>query len=554
MKPFDAVVIGSGAGGGASAYALTKQGYRVLVLEAGPVYAPEQDYQVGTSRWQQGFPHKRGSQGQYTYVVNQPLLQKWSHIRSWNHITGRLNPGAERMAYAYHHVRGVGGSSLHFTGEAHRLNPKSMQMFSRFGVAADWPVSYEALEPYYVQAEHIVGVAGPDHNDTRPRSAPYPYRAHPRGYTSQWLDQGFARLHLRLEPNPLAVLPEARPQRLNCNYCNSCLKGCPRKDKGSIDVTYLQSALQTGLCEIRSGCVVTRILTDSASGTVSGLEYMAKGKKYRLNTPLLIVAAGAIETPRLLLLSASADSPQGLCNESGQVGKNFMETLLWTSNALYPKPLESYRGLPVDSICWDFNAPDAIPGVVGGCRLSPSVAESDLLGPVAYATRVVKGWGAQHKKNMRQSFGRVVSLSGICESLPHEKSFIALDAVAKDPHGLPLASIHSYVDEMAAKRIAFMAKKCREVLKASGATDIFEEFSSYDIFSSSHVFGTCRMGNDPRHSVVNADCRSHRWRNLYILDASVFPSSGGGESPGLTIQALALRAMDRMKMKISGSA
>lgn len=548
MKRFDAVVIGSGAGGGASAYALTKQGYRVLVLEAGPTYTSEQDYLAGTSRWQQGFPHKTGSQGRYTYAINQRLSEKWSHIRSWNHITGHLNPSEQRIAYAYHHVRGVGGSSLHFTGEAHRLNPKSMRMFSQFGVGADWPFSYDALEPYYIQAENIVGVAGPMENSTRPRSAPYPYASHPISYTSQLLHKGFTRMHLRLEPNPLAVLPEARPQRLNCNYCNSCLKGCPRKDKGSIDVTYLQSARQTGLCEIRTGCVVTKILTDSHNETISGVEYIANGKKQSLKTPLLIVAAGAIESPRLLLLSANADSPYGLCNESGQVGKNFMETLLWTSNALYPQSLESYRGLPVDSICWDFNAPDAIPGVVGGCRFSPSVAESDLLGPVAYATRVVRGWGREHKKNMRQTFGRVISLTGICESLPNANSFVALDSLAKDLHGLPLASIHSHVDDMAAKRIAFMARKCREILKASGAADIFEEFSSYDIFSSSHVFGTCRMGNDPRNSVVNADCRSHRWRNLYILDGSVFPSSGGGESPGLTIQALALRAIDRLKM------
>jgi choline dehydrogenase-like flavoprotein len=549
MKPFDAVVIGSGAGGGASAYALTRQGYRVLVLEAGPVFAPEQDYQVGTSRWQQGFPHKAGSQGQYSYVLNQRLSENWSHIRSWNHITGRLNPGDERIAFAYHHVRGVGGSSLHFTGEAHRLNPKSMHMFSQFGVAADWPISYETLEPYYVQAENIVGIAGPANNDHRPRSAPYPYAAHAMGYTTQLLQKGFTRVKMKLEPNSLAVLPQARPQRMNCNYCNSCLKGCPRKDKGSIDVTYLQSAKQTGLCEIRSGCVVTRILTDHTSGTVSGLEYIANGKKYKVKTPLLVIAAGAIETPRLLLLSATADSPNGLCNESGQVGRNFMETLLWTSNALYHQPVQSYRGLPVDSICWDFNAPDAIPGVVGGCRFSPSVAESDLLGPVAYATRVVKGWGRQHKQGMRRRFGQVISLSGICESLPHAKSFVALDPVTKDRHGLPIASIHSYVDDMAAKRIAFMAKKCREILKAAGATEIFEEFSSYDIFSSSHVFGTCRMGNDPQQSVVDANCRSHRWRNLYILDASVFPSSGGGESPGLTIQALALRAMDRIEIR-----
>ena len=202
--------------------------------------------------------------------------------------------------------------------------------------------------------------------------------------------------------------------------------------------------------------------------------------------------------------------------------------------------------MPVDSICWDYNAPDAIPGVVGGCRISPSVAESDLIGPVNYARRVVKGWGRSHKETMRRTFGRVLSLAGTCESLPHRDSYVDLDTNIKDASGVPVARIHSYVDDMAAKRIEFMAGLCRGILADAGAKDIFEEFGSYDTFSSSHVFGTCRMGKDEKDSVVHAGCRSHRWKNLYVVDASVFPSSGGGESPGLTVQALALRAVDHM--------
>jgi choline dehydrogenase-like flavoprotein len=226
-----------------------------------------------------------------------------------------------------------------------------------------------------------------------------------------------------------------------------------------------------------------------------------------------------------------------------------METLLWISNALHTDSIGSNRGLPVDSICWDYNAPDAIPGVVGGCRISPSMAESDLLGPVNYARRVVKGWGRAHKASLRKTFGRVLSLAGICESLPHQNSYVDLDPQTKDASGVPVARIHSFVDDMAAKRIEFMAGLCRDVLAASGASEIFEEFGSYDIFGSTHVFGTCRMGKDDKESVVDAGCRSHRWKNLYIIDASVFPSSGGGESPGLTIQALALRAVDNMALR-----
>lgn len=542
---YDAVIIGAGAGGGASAWALTKKGLRVLILEAGPRYDPFTDYKADTPSWEDSFPYKPGSLGKYSYAEMQMLLDEHADLRSWNHVAGKLNPSEKRISYGYHHVRAVGGSSLHFTGEAHRLNPQSMKMQSRFNVAADWPISYEDLEPYYLQAEKIVGVAGPEIDPYHPRTAPYPQTSHALSYTSNILKDAFKSRGLNLIENSLAVLSQVKGDRLDCNYCGCCLKGCPRTDKGSIDVTYLREAELSGHCDIKSGCFVTKIET-TPDDKIKGVYYLDEHGSHFIETPLLILAAGAVETPRLLLASEDASSPNGLANESGQVGKNFMETLLWTTNALHPEPLGSHRGLPVDSICWDFNAPDAIDGVIGGCRFSPSVAESDLLGPVNYARRVVKGWGKEHKESMRQTFGRVISLTGIAESLPHPLSYIDLDPEIKDDNGQAVARIHSFVDDMAIRRLKFMSKMCREILAESGATDIFEEFSSYDIFSSTHVFGTCRMGTDKRTSVVNEWCQSHRWKNLYIIDASVFPSSGGGESPGLTIQAIALRTMSKI--------
>ena len=196
----------------------------------------------------------------------------------------------------------------------------------------------------------------------------------------------------------------------------------------------------------------------------------------------------------------------------------------------------------MDWVAWDYNRPDAIPGVIGGCRFGPAMAESDLVGPIAYANRVVDGWGTSHKQDMRDAFGRVLSIAALGESLPHENSYVTLSD-RTDHHGLPVAQIHSYLDQQALKRLRFMTETCREIVLESGADDIFEEFSSVDAFSSTHVFGTCRMGTNEQNSVVDQNCRSHRWSNLYITDASVFPSSGGGESPGLTIQALAIRAV-----------
>jgi choline dehydrogenase-like flavoprotein len=180
--------------------------------------------------------------------------------------------------------------------------------------------------------------------------------------------------------------------------------------------------------------------------------------------------------------------------------------------------------------------------VVGGCRFTPTTAEADLAGPINYANRVVGGWGHSHKIRMREQFGHVLSIGGIGESLPDPGSFIDLDPEQKDVFGLPKARIHSHLAETELKRLDFMAKTCRRILLAAGVEKPFEEYGAYDNFNATHVFGTCRMGDDPKSSVVDPFCRSHRWRNLLVVDASVFPSSGGGESPSLTIYALALRA------------
>ncbi len=279
----------------------------------------------------------------------------------------------------------------------------------------------------------------------------------------------------------------------------------------------------------------------------------AEGQLHRVEAELFAIACGAVETPRLLLNSTTPDAPHGLANESGLVGKNFMETLFWSSAALHPEPQGSNRGLPSDAICWDFNAPDAIPGVIGGCRFSPTTHEADLSGPINYAQRVVGGWGLAHKQAMREQFGRVLAVGTIGESLPNAGSYIDLDPAQKDVAGMPKARINSHLDEMELARLRFMANKAREILDAAGADQLVEEYGTYDMFNSTHVFGTCRMGTEAENSVVDAHCRSHRWRNLMVVDASVFPSSGGGEAPSLTIAALALRAAHFARMESMGS-
>ncbi|MCB2102766.1 MAG: GMC family oxidoreductase [Rhodobacterales bacterium] len=537
------VIIGAGAGGGACAWALAQAKVPVLVLEAGPRYDPTSDYRLDRNDWEQGgFPAKVPTEGRQTVAPLQDLDPQWRDLRSWNRTLGNLNTGTRRRSVGYQHAVGVGGSTLRYTGEAHRLNPAAFRMRSRFGVGADWPLSYEDLEPLYAIAEKVVGVSGPAGDDARcPRSAPYPLPPHAISYAGQRVAQGCRALGLSFLPNPVAALSAIYDDRPPCNYCGNCANGCSRQDKGSTDLTFLRHAEATDFCEVRPESTVVAIETGPGDRVVAVRYVDAGGAEHRVATPALVLAAGVVETPRLMLLTRSAQAPDGLGNETGQVGRHFMETLSCASTGLHPEPLGSHRGLPSDGICWDFNAPDAIPGVIGGARFAPAHHESGLHGPIAYARRVVGGWGAGLMRGMVDTFGRVLSVGAIGESLPNDRSFIDLDPAAKDAHGLAKARIHSHLEDEALHRLTFMMGKCREILRASGVDTIFEEISRYDLFGPTHVFGTCRMGTDSADSVTDAWGRCHAWKNLFVADASLFPSTGGGEAPSLTVHALALR-------------
>jgi len=539
---YDVVVIGSGPGGASVAWSLAEQGARVAIVEAGPAYDFTSDYRLDRPDWELTlFPEKPGTDKGYDFAELQRLEPRWDDLRSWNRVRGKDAAGERRRAWDYHHVRGVGGSTLHYLGEAHRLHPAAMSLRSRFGVGVDWPFDYDALEPFYARAEKAIGVAGPDTPGPRRRSAGFPLPPHALSYASQRVATACRKLGLSLQPNSLAILSQPYADRPACNYCANCIRGCPRSDKGSADVTFVRAALATGRCRLFVDHQAVFVEPGVADRVAAAHCVDGAGAWQSFTARAFVVAGGAVNTPRLLLASTNGDAPHGLANESGEVGHNFLETLFWTASGLHPEPLGSHRGVPADSICWDFNAPDAIPGVVGGCRFSVGAGQADLTGPIAYATRIVPGWGRAHRAAMRTSFGNALSLTAVGESLPNPGSFIDLDPSRTDQRGLPFARIHSVLPEMELQRLSFMARQARAILAAAGAEQLVEEYGSYDTFSSTHVFGTCRMGHDPRDSVVDANCRSHRWRNLYVCDASVFPTSGGGEAPSLTIAALGLK-------------
>jgi choline dehydrogenase-like flavoprotein len=538
---WDVVVVGAGAGGAAAAYGLCRRGLSVLLLDAGPRFDPSTDYPLTESDWDaHDFPEKPDSTGKVTFAPGQKLAGQEPLLASGSRGLGPMVGTGTRLMEKYDHVRGIGGSTLHFTGEAHRIHPDAMKMKSRFGVAADWPVDYAELERHYLEAEELIGVAGPASQGARWRSRGFPQPPHPLSYAARTLGRGAKAIGFDWQANSRAALSQDWNGRPSCNYCGACNKGCPRADKGSADVTFIAAALATGRCTVRPLSPVIRIETGAGDRVAAVLVGRADGSIERISCPRLVLACGAVETPRLLLAS------DGLANESGEVGQNFMDTLFVIVGGLHPEPQHGRRGLPSDAICWDFNAPDSIPGVIGGCRFYNAAGESELGGLAAFAMRAVPGWGREHAQSVRRLWGHALHVGAIGERLPNRDSRIDLDPTARDRFGMPVARIASSLAEADVARLRFMAKKSHELLAASGAERIYESYSSWDWFIATHVFGTCRMGNDPASSVVDAFGRSHRWRNLWIADASVFPSSSGGEAPALTIQALALRTAERI--------
>ena len=557
MPDTDVVIVGAGAGGLAAAWRLTTQGLRVALIEAGRQFLPYRDYPQSEEDFERrDFPYdpERDAAGRprYGFGEAQVIGSQWDSYRSHNRVSGRYVTTNRRHFARYEHVRGVGGSTLHFQGEAHRYHLHALEMHSRFGVGCDWPLPYAELERYYDLAEQAIGVAAPADNPWRPRATPPAMPPHRLSYASQSLAPAFASIGVPLLPNSLAILSRPHDGRPPCNYCNSCTQGCPLGDKGSADVVWLPSAQATGRLDLVTEAQAVQIEVD-ASGRATGVVYRkADGSHARARGRSVLLAGGTIETARLLLLSSSGRFPHGLANGSGQVGRNLTEHLFWSAVALLPERVDAHRGQPIDGTAWRFAVPSASPlGYVGGFRLSTAHGALGLRGPVAYAERLLDGFGRAHQQRMAAEFGHAVGLTAMGDWLPNDDTYVDLDPSLYDEAGLPVARIHSRLAENEQRLLRHMADTTRALLAAVPGAQIAEESSALDIFAPAHVLGTCRMGSDPSTAVADADGFSHEVPNLGFADGSLVPSSGSGDSPSLTIAALAVRTADRMIARLS---
>ena len=539
----DVVVVGSGAGGGFAAMALCEAGVRVLLLERGARFDPRRDFPMRHADWEirpPPFDPPPAPKEDPTLLAEATSLDpRYAHLAS-----GTVPPRVavtRREPFRYQRVLGLGGTTLHYQGEAHRFPAHAFRPATEYGFGVDWPLDHAALAPYYERAERVLAVAGAPGNPFKPARGPYPTPAHPLSAASEQVKTGADRLGWKLLPNSLALPTRSLDGRPPCQRSGGCVYGCVFGAKSSVDLTALRRAERTGRLEIRTGARAVGLeLRDD--GRVGAVVYRARGGTERARASAVVLALGAIETPRLLL--AHGAPPAGLANGSGLVGRYLMETLYVTMNVRFGARVDGYKGPPIDARIWDFSRPARGGRVRSGFVLGASGTAGGFHGPVSYALRT-SGFGRAHKDAMRSRFGTVAGLFGIAEQEPRADNRVLL-ADRADEDGVRMVRVETSPSEADLLAMDEMLARLKTLAGASGAVDVLHQISAYDEPVATHVGGTCRMGRDPKTSVVDPFGRSHEVPNLFIADASVLPGQGAGDSPSLTIQALALRTAEHI--------
>jgi len=500
----DYVVVGVGSAGGVLLQRLSRAGFRVLGLEAGPFWNTELDW----------VSDEAGSHNLY-----------WEDLR----ITGGSDPlalGANNCG------KGVGGGSVHWAAFTPRLHPSDFNIYSRDGVGADWPMSYAELKPYYQMLEMEMPVAGPAYYPWgEPHS--YAYGPHPMGGVGNALIKGCTNLGIGISiGGPVAILSGSHGDRPHCIYRGYCIQACKVGAKASTLITHVPDALQNG-AEIRDNCMASRIHLGKGN-RVTGVSYFdPKGVERFQKAKAVIVSGYAIETPRLLLNSACPGHENGLANSSDTLGRYLMAQAGNVILGRFEELVRMYKAPPAHALTEEFYETDPKRDFARGFAIQ-------TVGPlpIAFAKQMMSakgawGWGM---RRVMMDYNHWAAFGFLGEILPWADNRVQL-AKEKDRFGLPVARVTFGLHENDKKLIAFAKRKTMEVMRAAGAEEVVQE-ARY-----AHLVGACRMGSDPRTSVVDKFGRAHDIANLFVCDGSILPTQGSA-NPGLTIQALAARTGD----------
>jgi choline dehydrogenase-like flavoprotein len=500
----DAVVVGCGAGGGVLTQRLARAGWRVVALDAGPFWDPDTDW----------VSDEAGSH--HLYWTETRVIDGTDPVPLGNNNSGR----------------GVGGSMIHFAGYAPRLHPSDFATYTRDGVGADWPIRYEDLRDHYVAIEAELPVAGQHWPWGDPHG--YPHSPHPISGDAMMFQAGCQALGITSRVGPVAITNGRFGNRPHCIYRGFCLQGCKVNAKASPLITHVPDALAHG-AEVRADSMVTRIEVDRRTGLATGVHYVRDGISRFQKARMVAVAGYSIETPRLLLNSASARFPDGLCNDFDQVGRYLMVQGAPQTAGRFDAEIRMYKAPPPEVSTEQFYETDPAKPY----RRGFSVQTVSPL-PITWAEHVAAQghWGAALRRYM-SDYVHWSCLGALCEFLPRPENRVTL-ADQKDRHGLPVARF-SYSQGDNDRQLMKAAQSVMEdILHAAGADEVIT------IKRYAHLVGGARMAADARHGVVDAGCRTFAVPNLYITDGSVLPTQGSA-NPALTIMAVAARAADRLR-------
>jgi choline dehydrogenase-like flavoprotein len=515
-------IIGAGAAGGIMALELARRGVEVVVLES-------------------GLRHDFGRRGAYTR----------RYLRGENPWRTTL-PGLDRYTIGGtapylldgKRARGVGGSTLHWEGYAFRFHADDLRLRSLHGIADDWPISYNELEPYYARAEQELGVAGiADDPSASPRSTPFPLPAFPFSYSDGLFAPPCRSLGIALHCLPQARNSVAYGGRAQCRACGTC-HVCPTGAKASTDLTHVRQAEVTGKVRVLTEATVLRLEVDDSRKVTAAVYARPDKIEERLTALVFVVAAGAVETARLLLLSRSRQFREGLANQSRLVGRFFMshpsiDVIGRASQRVHP-----YRIGFSTAMSRQFGVPSD--------RATDGAFFLEFLnsaGPKPDELAVASGkWGEALREHVREEYGRWLGIRIFCEQLPDRANAVSLSPRVPDYFGNPAPHIQCSVGSYERKALEEAKSVARRIFAAMGVTEIRVSPLTF----AAHQIGTHRMGTDSKTSVVDANLRAHDVPNLYLVGSGCFVT-GSASPPTLTIAALAIRAGEHIAGRL-GSA
>jgi choline dehydrogenase-like flavoprotein len=509
------VIIGTGAGGGTLANELAQKGFKVVALEAGGRYLPE-DYV--NDEWE--------SFGQLAWLDKRTTSGDWRVAHDFSGLPAWI-------------VKAVGGTTTHWAGASLRFQDHEWKALTNYGRVdganlLDWPIDGAEMAPWYDKAEEKMGV-------TRTGNRP----GLPGNNNFKVLEKGAKAIgYKEVHTGRMAIQTRDDGDRTPCQQTGFCFQGCKWGAKWSAAYTEIPAGEATGNLEVRERCHVAKIEHNDA-GKVTGVVYFdADGKEQRQAARIVCVAGNTIESPRLLLNSASSMFPDGLANSSGQVGRNYMRHVTGSVYGVFDKPVRMWRGTTMAGIIQDEARFDPSRGFVGGFEL-----ETLSLGlPFMAAFLDPGGWGREFTTAL-DSYENMAGMWIVGEDMPQETNRVTLNSDVVDQFGLPAPNVNfsDHPNDVAMRNYAY--QKGQAIYDAVGATRTFPT----PPYPSTHNLGTNRMSENPRDGVVNKWGQTHDIPNLFISDGSQF-TTGAAENPTLTIVSLAIRQADHIAREMSANA